>query len=646
MTDRGFKTPELDPADVGSLAERARVLRGAVLTMTTLAASGHPGGSMSSLELYQILYGYARLRPRDPAWPARDRVFVSHGHTSPGVYCTLADNGFFELEDAVAHFRQAGSIFEGHVERSVPGVEWSSGNLGQGLSAGVGSALAARLTGAGWHTFVAMSDGEQMKGQVGEARRLAAKYRLCDLTAVVDLNRVQISGHTDHVMPVDVAAGFTADGWRVTEVDGHDTAALYAAIAAGRSDGARPHAVLAHTTIGRGVSFMEDDPEFHGRGLKLDEYALAMAELGLDTGWLARAQERRPSVPSTRPAAFQAPALATATGTARTYTRETPTDDRSAWGHALTDIAAADPSLPIAVFDCDLAVSVKTEGFAAARPDAFIECGVGEHNAATAAGAASVSGVLAFWADFGVFGCDEVYNQQRLNDINEANLKLALTHCGLDVGEDGKTHQCVDYVGALRNAFGWKVIVPADPNQTDRAVRAAATMPGCVAIAMGRSKLPVIEDAPGRPSFAGAYSFEYGAIDVVRDGADASLLVMGTPSAAAVAAADAVRSEGLDVTVAIVSCPLDLDEEAMDRLMAAPVVMTVEDHNVRTGLGASVAEWLALHGRATQLLRLGVDGYRSSGAASDLYAREGLDAQGIATALRAVLRPGLTRTGV
>lgn len=638
MTDRGFKTPQLDPADVERLSERARLLRGAVLTMTTLAASGHPGGSMSSLELLQVLYGYARLRPLDPAWTSRDRVFISHGHISPGVYCTLADNGFFDLEDAVAHFRQAGAIFEGHVERSVPGVEWSSGNLGQGLSAGVGSALAARITNGGWHTFVAMSDGEQMKGQVGEARRLAAKYRLCDLTAVVDLNRVQISGHAADVMPVDVAAGFAADGWVVKHVDGHDTAALYAAVVAARSDEGRPHAVLAHTTIGRGVSFMEDDPDFHGRGLKPDEYARAMRELDLDPAWLERARERRAQPPTTAPARHQAPVVVSAPGQARTYTREHETDCRSAWGHALTDLAVADPSLPVAVFDCDLATSVKTDGFASARPESFVECGVGEHNVATVSGAASVNRVVTFWADFGVFGCDEVYNQQRLNDINEANLTLVLTHCGLDVGEDGKTHQCLDYVGALRNTFGWKVIVPADPNQTDRAVRYAAATPGCVAVAMGRSKLPVILDAGGAPAFGGEYSFEYGPIDVVREGGEASVLVMGTPSAAAVEAADALRAEGVEVAVAVVSSPLELDEEAMERLTGAPVLITVEDHNVRTGLGASVAEWLALHGRGVQLLRLGVDGYRSSGAARDLYAREGLDAEGIAGALRATLR--------
>src|SRR5450759_2200202 len=494
MVERCFSEPCMTPEECLELAEAAHRLRGAILTMTTLAASGPPGGSMSSLEMYLTLYHCANIRPGEPAWPGRDRVFVSHGHASPGAYCALANAGFFDLEDAVAHFRQAGSPFEGHVERSVPGVEWSSGNLGQGLSAGVGSALAARLTGGGWHTFVAMSDGEQMKGQVGEARRLAAKYGMCDLTVVVDLNRVQISGHTSEVMPVDVAADFAADGWRVIDCDGHDIGALYESIAAAVNDPGGPCAVLARTVIGKGVSFMEDEPEFHGRGLTSEEYARAMEELGLDPVWLDRARERRPFAPATAPARLQPPVLAASRGEARTYTREKDADNRSAWGAALADLSTANPVMPMAVFDCDLATSVKTDAFAKARPDAFIQCGVGEHNAATASGAASVNGVLAFWSDFGVFGCDEAYNQQRLNDINDANLKLALTHCGLDVGEDGKTHQCLDYVGAFRDAFGWKVIVPADPNQTDRAVRAAASMPGCVAIAMGRSQLPVILD--------------------------------------------------------------------------------------------------------------------------------------------------------
>jgi transketolase len=639
MMERGLIQPRLDGETSADLESRARLCRGAVLTMTTLAASGHPGGSMSSMEIYLLLYHLSRLRPEEPDWPDRDRVFISHGHTSPGAYVALGDAGFFEVDDAVAHFRQAGSPFEGHVERSVPGIEWSSGNLGQGLSAGVGCALAARLTGRGWRTFVAMSDGEQMKGQVAEARRLAAKYELADLVAVVDVNRVQISGHTRDVMPVDIAACFRADGWRVIESHGHDLEELYGSLAEAVAERDRPCAVLAHTVIGKGVSFMEDDPEFHGRGLTVEEYRRAMAELGLDSGYLDLMREQRARPVRTAPAAMPGGVLVTAAGEPRTYAAEESTDNRSAFGAALADLADGAPETPIAVVDCDLMASVKTGAFARLRPAAFIECGVGEHNAAVVTGSLSANGVLAVWADFGVFGCDEVYNQQRLNDINGAHVKLALTHCGLDVGEDGKTHQCLDYVGAFRDFFGWKVIVPADPNQTDRAFRAAAAMPGNVALCMGRSKLPVIVREDGSPFFAGSYRFEYGAIDWVREGADLAVLTMGTVAGSVVDAADLLTGEGIRAAVGIVPCPLHLDHEAMELAASVPVLVTVEDHGVRTGLGASVAEWLALEGHAVRFVRLGVEGYASSGSSAEVLANAGLDVHGIARALRAAARP-------
>ena len=636
MMERGFSVPTLDDITGVELENRARLLRGAILTMTTLAASGHPGGSMSSLELYLTLAHFASVDPLRPRAPERDRIVVSHGHTSPGVYCALADAGFFSLEDAVAHFRQAGSVFEGHVERSVPGVEWGTGNLGQGLSAGVGFALASRITGKGYRTFVVMSDGEQHKGQVAEARRMAVKEGLSDLTVLVDCNGIQISGQTSEVMPVNIAAGFAADGWGVLEVDGHDVGAVYAAVAEALADTFRPVAIIARTTIGKGVSFMEDDPEFHGRGLTADEYARACAELGVEP-MLDAARVRRSGVTLTPALHHWREPLRLDAGTPRVYTREKDTDNRSAWGTALADLASANPDLPMAVVDCDLAASVKTGAFASVRPDAFIQAGVGEHNAAAAAGALSASGVLTFFSDFGVFGIDEVYNQQRLNDINEASLKLAVTHCGLDVGEDGKTHQCLDYVGAFRNMFGWQVIVPADPNQTDRAVREAARMPGCVALAMGRSKLPVILDPAGTPLFGEGYTFEYGVSTWAREGEDIVIVTMGTLAGAAVEAADTLRDEGVSAGVCIVSSPLDLDAEAMERVASAAWVLVVEDHGWRSGLWASVAEWLVLNDRSVAAVPLGVDGYQSSGAASDLFARAGLDAAGVVQRARELL---------
>jgi transketolase len=164
-------------------------------------------------------------------------------------------------------------------------------------------------------------------------------------------------------------------------------------------------------------------------------------------------------------------------------------------------------------------------------------------------------------------------------------------------------------------------------------------MSEAVALAMGRSKLPVVLDTEGAPAFGGAYVFTYGAIDVVREGPDAVVLAMGTVAGAAVDAADTLAAEGIRVSVALVSCPLDLDEETMSRLcVSAPLILTVEDHHVRSGLGASVAEWLALSGVAAPFLRLGVDGYQSSGTAKDLLAAAGLDADGIAQTLRLSLK--------
>lgn len=636
MLERGFAAPELDDASVAELESRARALRSAILTMTTLAASGHPGGSMSSLEMYLVLWHFANVDPGRPRADERDRIVVSHGHTSPGVYCALADAGFFSLDDAVAHFRQAGSVFEGHVERSVPGVEWGTGNLGQGLSAGVGFALGARLTGRTYRTFVAMSDGEQHKGQVAEARRLAVKEGLHDLTVIVDYNGIQISGHTADVMPVDVAADFAADGWGVIECDGHDVRAVYAALASAVADTSRPVAVIAHTVIGKGVSFMEGKAEFHGRGLTLDEYEKALAELGSEPA-LDGARERRGGVTLTPALHSGGRSWTYDPGVPRTYTREKMTDNRSAWGSALVDMAELNPGVPMAVLDCDLATSVKTDAFARVRPVGFVECGVGEHNAAAVGGALSVSGVLTFFSDFGVFGIDEVYNQQRLNDINEAHLKLAVTHCGLDVGEDGKTHQCLDYVGAFRSMFGWKIIVPADPNQTDRAVRTLPVTPGCVAIAMGRSKLPVILDAAGEPLFGGDYAFEYGRAAWAREGADGVILTMGTVAGAAVEACDLAAEHGISLGVCIVSSPLELDDAAMERVVNAPWVLVAEDHAVRSGLAVSAAEWAAHRGVAVRLVPHGVSGYQSSGASGDLYARVGLDTAGIVSKVKSLL---------
>jgi len=639
MAKGNFKAPKLTAKRLGQMADLARLCRGDILKMTELATCGHPGGSMSSIDFYTVVWSLANVDPTKPQDPDRDRILVSHGHTSPGVYAVLGRRGFFPIDEALAHFRQSGSIFEGHVERAVPGVEWSSGNLGQGLSAGCGMAMGARLTGRDFHVFAMMSDGEHAKGQVAEARRFARKYDLANLTVLLDLNRLQISGKTADIMPVNIKETILADGWRVLEIDGHDLQAIYQAVREAVSDQDNPVAILCNTVMGKGVPAIEDKEKYHGAALPPDMFAEALEVLGVEND-LERLRALRKKGPGMRsPVDLSLKPSRIRIGKPRTYEAGTKLDNRSAWGNALGDLAVRNgKKVPMACVDCDLLPSVRTKPFLEALPDNFLQVGVQEHNAATIAGALSVTGVLTFFSDFGVFGFDETYNQHRLNDINETNLKLVCTHCGLDVGEDGKTHQCLDYVGAMRNLYGFKHIVPADANQTDRAIRYAAKQPGNFAVAVGRSKLPTITDAKGKPFFAGDYEFEFGKADIIRRGKDATIIAMGTMVSYCLDAVETLAAKGHSVGLIGMSCPVAPDIKAIKAAAKTGAIVTCEDHNVWTGLGSSVSLALSMNGIACEFAMLGVDGYASSGTPEDLYAEKGIDPASVARAVARLIR--------
>jgi transketolase len=416
------------------------------------------------------------------------------------------------------------------------------------------------------------------------------------------------------------------------EADGHQFQEIYAAF---REATLSKHStvIIAHTTMGKGISFMEGKEEFHGRALTLEEYKKALQELGVedDLDRYRQIREKGTLPFSGRKYPIEVPSIQT--GNPRNYGRDQKSDNRSAFGNALVDIAKANvregSPLPFAVFDCDLASSVKTAGFAKQFPDHFFQGGIQEHNTATIAGAISTLGLLSFFADFGVFGVDETYNQHRLNDINETNLKLICTHNGLDVGEDGKTHQCIDYVGAMQNLFGYKVIVPADPNQTDRVIRYAAKTHGNFLIAMGRSPIPTLLAEEGAPLFGSPYEFRYGHADLIRNGKDAAIVTTGGMVYRAVQAWQKLREKGVEVRVINISCLSDLDVEAILRAAETGIVITYEDHHVQTGLGSLIANLLAGHGRGIRFRKLGITQYGSSGKPEDLYRMQGLDAESL-----------------
>ena len=251
------------------------------MDMVFRAASGHIGGSLSAMDILTELYfEELRIDPARPQAPDRDRFVMSKGHCTPALYSVLALRGYFP-EKELELFRSIEGHMSGHPDMvHVPGVDMSTGSLGQGLSAAVGMALAAKLDGAGYRVFALMGDGEIEEGQIWEAAMSAAKYGLSNLCGIVDVNGLQIDGRTADVMPSEpLDAKFAAFGWNVIKADGHDFDSLRAAFAAARAEKDRPSVILAKTVKGKGVSFMENEAGWHGKAPNAEQYERAVAEL-------------------------------------------------------------------------------------------------------------------------------------------------------------------------------------------------------------------------------------------------------------------------------------------------------------------------------------------------------------------------------
>lgn len=272
------------PATVSTteLEKVARTLRRHIVRMIAAANSGHPGGSLSAVEIVTALYfgGVLRHDPKRPDWPDRDRFILSKGHGVPVLYAALAERGYFPTDELMS-LRQVNSRMQGHpVQGMTPGIEASTGSLGQGLSIGIGHALAARLDARGFHTWVLMGDGECQEGQVWEAALTAGNYEMCSLTAIVDSNRFQLDGAVEEINSLaPLGEKFAAFTWHVIECDGHDIAALLGAFAEARAPRDRPTCIIAHTVKGKGVTFMENNNEFHGKAPTQEQLAVALAQL-------------------------------------------------------------------------------------------------------------------------------------------------------------------------------------------------------------------------------------------------------------------------------------------------------------------------------------------------------------------------------
>lgn len=263
------------------LMKTANEIRKGIVTSVHSAKAGHPGGSLSAAEIFTYLYfKELNVDPEDPKKPDRDRFVLSKGHTAPGLYAALAERGFFPKEDLVT-LRHTGSYLQGHPDmKCIPGVDMSSGSLGQGISAAVGMAIAAKLSGDDYRVYTLLGDGEIQEGQVWEAAMLAAHRKLDNLVVIVDNNNLQIDGRIDEVnSPYPIDKKFEAFNFHVINIDGNDFEQIEAAFKEARTVKGRPTAIIAKTVKGKGVSFMENEASWHGKAPNDEQFKVAMEDL-------------------------------------------------------------------------------------------------------------------------------------------------------------------------------------------------------------------------------------------------------------------------------------------------------------------------------------------------------------------------------
>jgi len=611
-------------------------VRQTALKMVTQAQSGHPGGSFSAIDFLSVLYLEKITLNNSP-------LVVSNGHISPGIYAILAELGAFSKDDVIQKFRQKESIFEGHVAIEVPGVWFSTGPLGTGVSAASGLALSYKMQNDPRQVYATLGDGEAQEGQVYEMANFASKYKLDNFTVLLDYNQVQLTDSLKNIMPIDIKAHFKAANWQVIECQGHDPKDILQALNTAEKSN-KPTLIICHTIMGKGVEFMESEgikhkATWHGKAPSTDLALQALAEI---QNTVEEQKELKKFIKNLKfkahrviPPKSLSKIKAFQSGSPQNYQIEDFTDCRSAYGQALSELALLNPN--VVALTADLAGSVKTNKLKQALPSKHIECGICEQHMLGAAGGLSRTDIIPFASTFGVFMSSRAKDQARVNDINHTNVKMVATHCGLSVGEDGPTHQAIDDVNSFLGHINTEILEPADPNQADRITRFIAGHYGNFYVRMGRHKYPVILNEKGKPFFADKYQFKFTKSDLIRSGKKLTIIATGPCVHEACKAVDQLK-QAHDVDLFALSSLKHIDTKIIKSIKKTQKLLVISDHLVNTGVFSVVASAIlnkAIHLKHYQ--NLGVTRYHRSASQKYLYNQAGIDAENILKKIKKII---------
>jgi transketolase len=589
---------------IDELKSAANLMRGYDLVALCAAGSGHAGGTLSIMDITAALYLHvANHDPKNPFWEDRDRIIWSTGHKAPSLYIGLAFAGFCPIDDMVL-LRKLYSPYQGHPHwTKLPGVEVSTGSLGQGLSIAVGMALAGRLNQKSHKVFCIMGDGEQQEGSVWEAVMEAAHYQLDNLIGIVDCNRLQIDGKVSEVMNVEpLEDKYRAFGWEVIRTDGHDMQQVVDAFAKAKATKGKPTAILAETVKGKGVSFMEGVAGWHGKVPNLDEMNKGLAELGLGTAipvqqLLDKAQAYQGDVD-------------------RKLDADLPKFHQNYWWNAGAEMKAKmeptrmgfgqslaengdDPR--VVCLGLDISGSITISQFYAGNPERknrWISMGIAEQSATAAAAGLAKEGKLPVFGTYATFAAARNLDQIRTSICyGNFNVFIAGAHGGVSVGPDGATHQALEDLFAMCGLPNMSVVVPCDAVETKKATTYMLLKHvGPKYVRFAREATPIVTDA--------ATPFVFGKANVIRfrrampnfleafqtvlaseyksEGEDLSIIACGPMVPEAMRAAWILKNDfGYETRVINMHTLKPIDEAAI--LAAAQetgVVLTAEEHQI------------------------------------------------------------------
>jgi len=614
---------DIDLRTAGELAQQLRVDS---IRSSTSAGSGHPTSSMSAADLLAVLVGrHLRYDWDDPGNPGNDHLIFSKGHASPLLYSVFKAVGVVSDEELMTEYRRFGSRLEGHPTPELPWVDVATGSLGQGLPDAVGVALAGKyLDHSPFRVWVLCGDSEMAEGSIWEAFDKASHYKLSNLVAIVDVNRLGQRGPTALSWDLDAyARRAAAFGARVSVIDGHDVSHIDRAMReATMPGGDQPAVILARTRKGRGFSEVEDKEDWHGKPLPPEMAERAIIELGGERHLVVRGPMPEASTHTPRPTPDGAAGVKLPE-----YTVGAKVATRKAYGDALTALGARPD---VVAMDGEVSNSTHADEFAQKYPERFFEMYIAEQQLVAAAVGFSVRGYRPFASTFAAF-FSRAYDFIRMASISRASICLSGSHAGVEIGADGPSQMALEDLAMMRAVHGSSVLYPSDATSAAALVASMADLEGVSYMRTTRGAYPVLYPA--------GESFPVGGAKVVRrsDADQVTLVGAGVTLHECLAAHELLAADGISTRVIDLYSVKPVDVAALTAAGAATGgrFVLVEDHHPEGGLGEAVLEALTAAGKADlSVAHLAVRNMPGSGTSAELMDAAGISAAHIADAAR------------